>query len=186
MEHFSNSIGGWFDFQEAYQRIVARLPADQPSTIVEVGVWLGCSTAYLGVEIVNSGKPITLVAVDHFLGSPELLGEAALPTLEAACRANLAPLADALGERFRLVVSDSVSAAANCDDYSVDVVWIDANHEYDAVRADIEAWWPKLRVGGVMAGHDASTDGVQRAIEERFGTGTVDTTGVWWAEKEVA
>jgi predicted O-methyltransferase YrrM len=189
MNHFSEGLDGWFDFHGAYDRIVARLPADRPSTVVEVGVWLGCSAAYLGVEVVNSAKPITVVAVDSFKGSPDLLTKLALPTLEAACRVNLAPLVEALGGRFRLLAVDSVDAAATFDDGAVDAVWIDASHEYEDVRDDIAAWWPKLRADGVMAGHDIGEAGVRRAVEDRFGAAVIVASfdsGWWWVEKAEA
>jgi hypothetical protein len=36
----------------------------------------------------------------------------------------------------------------------VDFVYIDGNHNYRAVTEDIRAWWPKIRPGGVLGGHD--------------------------------
>jgi predicted O-methyltransferase YrrM len=39
-------------------------------------------------------------------------------------------------------------------DDSLDYVYIDGNHAYDWVKEDIELWWPKLKSGGVLAGHD--------------------------------
>ena len=151
MQHYYEGIGGWFSFREAFDAILAGLPSDRPSTVVELGTWEGKSTAYLGVRVVNSGLPVTLVAIDHFLGSPELMGMAALPTLEATFRRHLAPVAEALGERFQVIVGDSAGSAARFADAYIDAVWVDAAHEYEAVRADRAAWWPKVRAGGVWA-----------------------------------
>lgn len=39
-------------------------------------------------------------------------------------------------------------------DGSLDFVYIDGNHAYDYVKQDMELWWPKLKVGGLFAGHD--------------------------------
>lgn len=66
------------------------------------------------------------------------------------------------------------SEAAKCfpDEY-FDVVYLDANHSYDAVLADLAAWVPKIREGGVMAGHDY-LDGVRR--EGEFGVKKAVTT----------
>lgn len=36
----------------------------------------------------------------------------------------------------------------------LDFVYIDADHRYEAVRKDLNLWWPKLRHGGILAGHD--------------------------------
>ena len=37
---------------------------------------------------------------------------------------------------------------------SLDFIYIDARHDYKAVWDDLEAWFPKLRKGGLFSGHD--------------------------------
>ena len=56
--------------------------------------------------------------------------------------------------RWRLLRQDSVSAAAQVPDGSLDFVYLDARHDYRSVQDDIIAWAPKVRTGGVLAGHD--------------------------------
>ena len=60
---------------------------------------------------------------------------------------------------------------------------LDATHLYADARADLEAWWPKLKVGGLMAGDDYHngwveiaryTFGVKDAVDEFFGGGARD------------
>lgn len=58
-------------------------------------------------------------------------------------------------------------------DASLDFAFIDADHVYDAVSADIAAWWPKIRPGGLLTGHDYNVYldatgewGVRRAVDE--------------------
>lgn len=53
-----------------------------------------------------------------------------------------------------LIKSDSVSAGAKFDDEFFDFIYIDAAHTYNNVSADMGAWWPKLRQGGIFAGDD--------------------------------
>lgn len=48
----------------------------------------------------------------------------------------------------------SVDAAPKINDSDFDYVYIDARHDYCAVKEDINAYWPKLRPGGILAGHD--------------------------------
>ena len=64
----------------------------------------------------------------------------------------------------------SVDGAKLFDDSSVDLVFIDANHTYEHVKEDIEAWYPKIRDGGILSGHDFSGDfpGVEKAVREYF------------------
>lgn len=48
----------------------------------------------------------------------------------------------------------SVPMAVRVPNASLDLVYVDAAHDFRNVRDDIRAWWPKLTDGGVMAGHD--------------------------------
>jgi hypothetical protein len=187
MTHYWETVDGWFNHsvRAGFDQLLASLPADRPSTVVQLGTWVGRATAYLGVEIVNSGKPVTLVAVDHFQGSAEIdhhprrqdVGQS-----EMRFRANTAPLAAALGARFQILVSDSAAAAAEFADQSVDAVWVDAAHRYELVCQDLDAWIPKVRAGGVMGGDDFDRrcPGVTRAVLEHFGPTAAVPGAVWW------
>ena len=70
------------------------------------------------------------------------------------------------------VASDSVSTSKLYKDQSVDFVFIDGDHRYEMVFKDIEAWFPKVKIGGIIAGHDYAwcTD-VRRAVHDYFGSG---------------
>ena len=65
-------------------------------------------------------------------------------------------------------------ADADFQDDSLDFVYLDARHDYAGLKEDIDAWWPKLKLGGMLAGHDFVPDGnihagefgVQRAVFE--------------------
>jgi hypothetical protein len=37
---------------------------------------------------------------------------------------------------------------------SLDFVYIDASHDYESVKQDLACWWPKVKFGGMFAGHD--------------------------------
>jgi predicted O-methyltransferase YrrM len=56
----------------------------------------------------------------------------------------------------------SVEAAPYFEDGELDFVFIDANHAYEYVKADIEAWAPKVRRGGMVCGHDYKPEGQER------------------------
>lgn len=58
------------------------------------------------------------------------------------------------GQRASVLRLDSRTAAATYADKSLSVVYIDAEHTYEAVLADIQAWAPKIQPGGLLAGHD--------------------------------
>lgn len=73
-------------------------------------------------------------------------------------------------DRAHLLRQTSVQAAAWIQNSSFDLVFIDGMHEYASVAEDLQYWAPKLRSGGILAGHDYSMScpGVVRAVHEFF------------------
>ena len=59
---------------------------------------------------------------------------------------------------------------------SVDFVYIDGEHSYEAVSKDIADWWPKISPGGILAGHDYNDNnpGSIRAVDEHAQTNSVE------------
>jgi len=69
--------------------------------------------------------------------------------------------------RVKFHVATSADAAEDIQDSSLDFVYVDGDHRYPGVLADLLTYWPKLRIGGVLAGHDyRSNCGVPRAVRE--------------------
>jgi len=100
-------------------------------------------------------------------------GVARIESLLAETRRRLAPF----GERSEIRRLDSIVAAAEIEPGSLDFVYIDADHEYESVRADIEAWHDRVRPGGLLCGHDyydgfrtGAMYGVARAVDEFCGS----------------
>jgi len=74
----------------------------------------------------------------------------------------------ALHPRLRVWRLPSLEAAKLFQPESLDLVFIDSNHSYQAVKDDVAAWSPVVRPGGILAGHDYSRHypGVVRAVDE--------------------
>lgn len=73
------------------------------------------------------------------------------------------------GGKFHLYRGDSVALASEFQDGGLDWAYIDADHHYANVKADLAAWFPKVRPGGLVAGHDYvrySDMGVIEAVDE--------------------
>lgn len=153
-------IDGWFNWRAAQEEAVDQFP--DGSRFVEVGTYLGRSLCSLGEVVERSGKRITIVGVDTCRGSgPE--GWRGKDFHGAAVRAGGGTFAGALhknlldcgfGDEIQLVISDSVSASRLFADLSLDWVHLDARHDYANVKADIQAWLPKIRKGGWLSGDD--------------------------------
>lgn len=69
-------------------------------------------------------------------------------------------------DRFEIVMDHSPDAASRFQDGSMDFVYLDGNHSYLSVKADIEAWLPKVVPGGFLMGHDYA-DAITRAGWDR-------------------
>ena len=80
------------------------------------------------------------------------------------------------GERSDIWRETSVEAAGRVKPASLDFVYLDARHSYEGVAEDLEVWFPLVRPGGLMAGHDYNdgvfvegVHGVRSAVDEFFG-----------------
>ena len=73
--------------------------------------------------------------------------------------------------QLKLVRADATKVAQLFPNGYFDVVFIDADHAYEAVKNDIEVWTPKVRKGGIISGHDhfKRYPGVKQAVAEAFG-----------------
>ncbi|HSE33385.1 MAG TPA: class I SAM-dependent methyltransferase [Pyrinomonadaceae bacterium] len=155
-----HEIDGWFNWRLAQEEAVTRFP--DGSRFVEVGTYLGRSLCSLGEVVERSGKHMTVIGVDTCRGSgPEgwrgndyhadavQLGGG---TFAGALHKNL--LDCGFGDKVQLIISGSVAAAQLFSDASLDWVHLDARHDYESVKADIEAWLPKIKTGGWLSGDD--------------------------------
>eukprot|EP00747_Dinoflagellata_sp_TGD_P171353 gnl/TRDRNA2_/TRDRNA2_205239_c0_seq1.p1 gnl/TRDRNA2_/TRDRNA2_205239_c0~~gnl/TRDRNA2_/TRDRNA2_205239_c0_seq1.p1 ORF type:complete len:352 (-),score=31.58 gnl/TRDRNA2_/TRDRNA2_205239_c0_seq1:36-1091(-) len=90
-------------------------------------------------------------------------------------------------ERTNLYIAESVTTAAHIPDGSLDLVFIDANHSREALRADILAWTPKVRSGGFITGDDWNHryPGVNLAVLEFFSPASLmlGADALWIARK---
>lgn len=185
MEHFYHNIGqNWFTYPNLYSKMVEEFPSG--SHFVEVGVWKGRSASFMAVEIHNSGKDIRFDCVDTWEGSEEHLDPSA-PSYEPLLLvkdglyndflANIQPVRHIITP----VRSTSVEASSLYVDRSLDFVFIDAAHDYENVKMDIDSWMKKVRRGGVLAGHDYSwSDDVKRAVHEFFKPEEItESEGCW-------
>lgn len=176
----------WFSFAPLYTEMVRRFPR---GTFVELGSWKGRSTAFLGVEILNAGAAIRAYAVDMWSdditgGAKKTMTEQGLTgdTLYDMFIENIAPVSDVITP-LRMT---TLEAAAQFDNDSVDFVFVDADHSYAAVKEDIHTWLPKMKDGGILAGHDYGWAGsVQNAVHDAIGYRDWSDpwqTGSWIAE----
>ena len=187
MNHFWQSVPGFFEHGDTqfYKAMIDRVPG--PAHFVEVGSYKGRSSAYMAVECANSGKGIQFDCVDTWMGSEEhQKGEGfedpdvVNNRLFEVFTNNMKP-AEGLYKAVRLA---SVDAAAIYEDESLDFVFIDASHDYENVKADVTAWYPKVKVGGIISGHDFGHKPVADAVHELLWN-VENYNGCWVVEKRL-
>jgi len=90
---------------------------------------------------------------------------------------------DRFGDRASIWRTTGDEAAAKIPARSLDWVYLDAMHDRDSVERDLRTWWPKLREGGIFAGHDylegrrgVTEFGVRPAVDEFFAALDVDVS----------
>ena len=167
MEHFYKNINSenWFNYEDLYTLMVNNFNSN--SHFVEVGVWKGMSACFMAVEIINSGKNIKFDCVDtwEYVDTSKEIGEQQFENLFDIFYKNIEPVKNYIN----IVKSISWDGASNYEDNSLDFVFIDAGHDYESVKKDINSWYPKVKIGGVIAGHDYHYDcGVYLAVNEFF------------------
>lgn len=165
------SIAGWLQPLEGY--LLYMLAAEGPGVgaVVEVGSYLGRSTAFLASGAKNARRePVT--AVDHFRGSPEHQAGQAIEskplqedgTTFLRFQDNLQRLG--LADYVQPIVASSREAAGAWSK-PIRLLFIDAEHSYEAARLDFEAWSPFVVDGGIICFHDVGTwPGVTRFYQE--------------------
>lgn len=166
MQHIYQNIDGWFSFPGLYSNVVKLFPEN--SHFVEIGTWYGRSAAYMAVEIANSNKKIKFDCVDTWVGSDEDIHKKELDvinnTLYEKFLSNIEPVKNYINP----IRMESLKAVELYKNNSLDFVFVDASHDYENVKKDIEAWYPKVRSGGILAGHDYVEvwKGVMQAVDE--------------------
>lgn len=152
---------------------------------VEVGVAFGGHSE----AILKHTRVEQLIGVDSYrhrsdYADPMNLPQPVFDALYARTRDRLAPF----GNRNLLMREESSQAADSFKDDELDFVYLDADHSEDGVFNDLCAWVPRVRIGGIIAGHDyghRDFAGVQRAVDRylsRLGWEVREEgCGVWWA-----
>lgn len=130
---------------------------------IEIGTCRAESTAYFLEKCPNIDL---LTTIDPYKGYQDWNGEITQETVDRfldIAKKNLKQY----GKRVKMLREDSVNAASKFEDESVDFIFVDGDHSYDATLADCEAYYSKLKKGGIFCGHDYQTlEDVKRSIDD--------------------
>ncbi len=177
-------IQGWFDFAEVYDLCLDN--AKDGGVMVEVGTWMGKSAAYMCEQKRLKNRNVEFVCVDKFGGTQddegmnrtvENLGGEFFHQFEK----NMKDCGFVYPDDYEVIIADSKTASLSFDDGTLDMVMIDAMHDYASVYADAITWKRKVKVGGYMCFHDFERDSVSKAVAEAGINAKMylPRTGVW-------
>lgn len=139
--------------------VLYKLALSSPNkcTIVEIGSYLGGSSTFLALAAKR--KQGMLYCVDTWKN--EGMSEGQRDTFDEFLK-NIEPLRDYI----RILRGNSVDVA-NTFNENIDLLFIDGDHSYEAVKADMEYWLPKVKNHGIVIFHDIGwAEGVIRVVNE--------------------
>ncbi len=160
MSYIAPGIEGWMSDEELAW---LHATASGMASIAEVGSWKGRSTHAL-----LTGCTGIVTAIDHFDGGAEVDCGGGISAPADVFDAFLRNVGDF--ENLEIIKRPSAEAATFLKGRTFEMVFIDAAHDYESVRADILLWRPLAT--RILCGHDYSAKwpGVRRAVDELLGT----------------
>jgi hypothetical protein len=177
-------IEGFFTFKNYYDDIITNIIDN--GIFVEIGAWKGKSIMFAAERTKELNKNIKLYTIDIFKVSDQ-------------CTSNLLPMnvefydqylknIEPMKDYINTIKMNSHDAYTLFDDNSIDFLFMDGEHSYEAVRKDLKLWYPKIKNSGIIAGHDYEwIDGrVKTAVCSFFlftGVYNIHSQDVWYKIK---
>lgn len=138
-----------------------------------VGVEIGVDSAENAYRMMTNLDIKKLYLIDPWCGYGGMDGHGVIGDDADAqlCYEHAIKIMAEFGDKIIFIKAKSENAVKAIP-YNMDFVYIDGNHRYEYVKKDIELYYPKVKIGGVLAGHDFKSGeaGVKRAVEEYFDT----------------
>lgn len=167
-----DKINGWFTREEAIcmQWIMKQLPPE--SKIVELGSFQGRSSIMIASALSTDS---ILYCIDNFSESLGIL---------SAFMNNIAEYK--VNNKIRFLIMDTIEAAKEFEDKSIEIVFLNTNHSYESVKQDLLQWCPKIRMGGFLICNDFTSPDhpeVREAINALQLNGTLLCGSLWCGQK---
>jgi predicted O-methyltransferase YrrM len=154
VKRFKN-VEGWLNPVEGYLLYRLARDGDGAGAIVEIGSWMGLSTAWLAAGSKAAGRE-PVYAIDVFDGGP-MLKELDVIREEGTTYHRFTENLERLDlfDHVKPIVAESSAAAQRWTNGAIRLLFIDGDHGYPAVRQDFDLWSPHVVVGGIVVLDDA-------------------------------
>ena len=154
-----------------------------------VGLEIGVASGWTMNHFLQNLSNLQLTGIDSYVGYMDGHIQITQELLDAQYLAAQDNISD-FTPRGKILRGYSQDFVNSFEDKSLDYIFIDGDHSYEGALRDCELFFPKIKNGGIFAGHDWSFDGVQKAVNEfkdRNGSPNIKlvTTDVWyWIKNE--
>jgi len=162
-------LEGWFDYANLYDDLFFNKLKDN-SIFVEIGVWKGCSICYMAELAKENNKNISIYGVDIFSNTLDGISKPyRVQNKESNSYIEFLDNMSKAGVLNRIIplALFSEDAAQFFDNESIDCVFIDGAHDKYSVTKDLDSWYPKVKIGGYICGHDY-VNWIQPIVDEWF------------------
>jgi len=176
-----------------YQTIAKRIQKNKNVVVAEIGVLEGELTKM----VLDNHSNVTYIQVDRWHAYSEEERERENNStmtfkeqkyFDDAKKKNLQNIKK-YRKRVKIIEDDSVNAANQIEDETIDICFIDAAHSYIGVTNDITAWFPKVKKNGWIGGHDTQRETVMDAVNDFFKDKGYcvfcDKNNTWWVKKKI-
>ena len=154
-----------------------------------VGLEIGVASGWTMNHFLQNLPNLRLTGIDPYTGYMDGDREITQDMLDAQYLAAQDNILD-FAPRGKILRGYSQDFVNSFEDESLDYIFIDGDHSYEGALRDCELFFPKIKNGGVFAGHDWSFEGVQKAVNEfkdRNGSPNIRIVGVdvwYWIKNE--
>ena len=130
-----------------------------------VGLEIGVASGWTMNHFLQNLSNLKLTGIDPYIGYMDGSREITQEMLDAQYLAAQDNISD-FAPRGKILRGYSQDFVNSFEDESLDYIFIDGDHSYEGALRDCELFFPKIKSGGIFAGHDWSFDGVRKAVNE--------------------
>jgi predicted O-methyltransferase YrrM len=150
----------------------------------EIGVCLAASTEHFMKNVPNIEK---YFAIDNYPAYTDWNGADFNEERQSLMKKYAFDVLQPYKDKIQFVYEDSTKFAQSIDDESLDFIFIDGDHSYEGFLKDLENYFAKIKVGGIISGDDISLVSIRNGLKEFFKEKNIEVrtnNKMWYLVKE--
>jgi hypothetical protein len=203
MPDYYKQIPGWFHCSKLYDNVVESFK--DATLFVEIGSYFGKSSCYMAELLKEKNRSTQFHMIDpwewdnNYKYYDELVCKDinVYDKIDSLKEEHIKVVKEVGKDPFKIVQyyfnkfdilnnvtfvkNKSIDVVNNYKDESIDFLYIDGDHSYEAVKNDIILYLPKIKKGGIISGDDyRSYESVKKAVDELLGNINLSSYQTWW------